>query len=155
MQENPPLKQFRWMLNESTESMHRISSWHTGIIYETLFLFNLLLLILWLTQLHSFSTISFCLILIRSELWHFYEQRFGKLSEMPYADYKLITASNMIINRSRKVKKSKKCWQRAASYNNIDEIKLKVILVLAYLLRLCNLFVSLDLSSFVKTVMAY
>ncbi|KAK4846613.1 hypothetical protein QYF36_019856 [Acer negundo] len=44
-----------------------------------------------------------------SELWHSYEQRFGKLSEMPYADYKLIKASNMITNRSRKVKKSKKC----------------------------------------------
>ncbi|KAK2662185.1 hypothetical protein Ddye_000759 [Dipteronia dyeriana] len=44
-----------------------------------------------------------------SELWHFYEQRFGKLSELPYADYKLITASNMRIKRSCKVKKSKKC----------------------------------------------
>ncbi|KAL5856379.1 hypothetical protein ACOSQ3_003837 [Xanthoceras sorbifolium] len=44
-----------------------------------------------------------------SELWHFYEQRFGKLSEMPYADYKLITASNMRIKRTRKVTKSKKC----------------------------------------------
>ncbi|TXG53533.1 hypothetical protein EZV62_018789 [Acer yangbiense] len=52
---------------------------------------------------------SFCLILIGSELWHLYEQRFGKLSKMPYANYKLITASNMITNRSRKVKKSKKC----------------------------------------------
>ncbi|KAK0589538.1 hypothetical protein LWI29_015584 [Acer saccharum] len=41
-----------------------------------------------------------------SELWHLYEQRFGKLSKMPYANYKLITASNMITNRSRKVKKS-------------------------------------------------
>ncbi|XVF86442.1 hypothetical protein PTKIN_Ptkin18bG0040600 [Pterospermum kingtungense] len=30
-----------------------------------------------------------------AELWHFYEQRFGKLSEMPVSDYKLITASNM------------------------------------------------------------
>ncbi|KAH9750127.1 ENDO3c domain-containing protein [Citrus sinensis] len=29
-----------------------------------------------------------------SELWHFYEKRFGKLSEMPYSDYKLITATN-------------------------------------------------------------
>ncbi|XP_031256362.1 uncharacterized protein LOC116114365 [Pistacia vera] len=30
-----------------------------------------------------------------SEVWHFYEERFGKLSEMPYSNYKLITASNM------------------------------------------------------------
>ncbi|KAK3182897.1 hypothetical protein Dsin_030183 [Dipteronia sinensis] len=43
-----------------------------------------------------------------SELWHFYEQRFGKLSEMPYSNYILITASNMGIKRSCKVN-SKKC----------------------------------------------
>uniref|UniRef100_A0A803PIT0 HhH-GPD domain-containing protein n=2 Tax=Cannabis sativa TaxID=3483 RepID=A0A803PIT0_CANSA len=30
-----------------------------------------------------------------SELWNFYEKRFGKLSEMPCSDYKLITASKM------------------------------------------------------------
>lgn len=30
-----------------------------------------------------------------SEIWHFYEERFGKLSEMPYSSYKLITAANM------------------------------------------------------------
>ncbi|XP_043697661.1 uncharacterized protein LOC122648509 isoform X2 [Telopea speciosissima] len=30
-----------------------------------------------------------------SELWHFYEERFGKLSEMPHSDYQLITAGNM------------------------------------------------------------
>ncbi|KAJ0028744.1 hypothetical protein Pint_36576 [Pistacia integerrima] len=28
-----------------------------------------------------------------SEVWHFYEERFGKLSEMPYSNYKLITAT--------------------------------------------------------------
>ncbi|KAJ0078233.1 hypothetical protein Patl1_36631 [Pistacia atlantica] len=30
-----------------------------------------------------------------SEVWHFYEGRFGNLSAMPYSNYKLITASNM------------------------------------------------------------
>ncbi|KAJ4834809.1 hypothetical protein Tsubulata_013977 [Turnera subulata] len=35
-----------------------------------------------------------------AEIWHFYEQRFGKISEMPCSDYKLITATNM---RSKEV----------------------------------------------------
>ncbi|XP_021758132.1 uncharacterized protein LOC110723129 isoform X2 [Chenopodium quinoa] len=39
------------------------------------------------------------------EIWNFYELHFGKFSEMPSSDYKLITASNM------KIKKTK---QRAA-----------------------------------------
>ncbi|KAJ4956250.1 hypothetical protein NE237_013033 [Protea cynaroides] len=30
-----------------------------------------------------------------SELWNFYEERFGKLSDMPSSDYRLITAVNM------------------------------------------------------------
>ncbi|XP_042501053.1 uncharacterized protein LOC122078917 [Macadamia integrifolia] len=30
-----------------------------------------------------------------SEIWQFYEERFGKLSEMPHSDYQLITAVNM------------------------------------------------------------
>ncbi|KAM7265715.1 hypothetical protein ACFE04_003398 [Oxalis oulophora] len=30
-----------------------------------------------------------------SEIWYFYEKRFGKMSAMPNCDYKLITASNM------------------------------------------------------------
>ncbi|KAK4339820.1 hypothetical protein RND71_041282 [Anisodus tanguticus] len=30
-----------------------------------------------------------------SEVWHFYEGWFGKLSEMPHSQYKLITAANM------------------------------------------------------------
>ncbi|KAK4845416.1 hypothetical protein QYF36_004757 [Acer negundo] len=30
MRENPLLKQFKWTLKQSTESMHCISSWHTG-----------------------------------------------------------------------------------------------------------------------------
>ncbi|EXC47697.1 hypothetical protein L484_002408 [Morus notabilis] len=30
-----------------------------------------------------------------SELWHFYEKKFGKISEMPCSAYKLFTASNM------------------------------------------------------------
>lgn len=42
-----------------------------------------------------------------SELWHFYEKRFGKLSEMPYSDYKLITASNMKIKNIHQVKRRK------------------------------------------------
>ncbi|CAK9188654.1 unnamed protein product [Ilex paraguariensis] len=33
---------------------------------------------------------------ILSEVWLFYEERFGKLSEMLDCDYKLITAANMI-----------------------------------------------------------
>ncbi|XP_023882098.1 uncharacterized protein LOC111994442 isoform X4 [Quercus suber] len=43
-----------------------------------------------------------------SELWHFYEKMFGKLSEMPCSDYKLITASNMGSTSSTK-KRKKKC----------------------------------------------
>lgn len=34
-----------------------------------------------------------------SELWNFYEDWFGKLSEMPSSDYRLITASNMRTKR--------------------------------------------------------
>ncbi|XVE52225.1 hypothetical protein DITRI_Ditri02bG0106000 [Diplodiscus trichospermus] len=37
-----------------------------------------------------------------AELWHFYEQRFGKLSELPVSHYKLITASNMKKKATRK-----------------------------------------------------
>ncbi|KAK7840779.1 hypothetical protein CFP56_016252 [Quercus suber] len=44
----------------------------------------------------------------KSELWHFYEKMFGKLSEMPCSDYKLITASNMGSTSSTK-KRKKKC----------------------------------------------
>ncbi|KAG5248592.1 DNA-3-methyladenine glycosylase [Salix suchowensis] len=44
-----------------------------------------------------------------AELWHFYEKRFGKLSEMPPSDYKLITASNMRSKGGRKNKKTKRC----------------------------------------------
>ncbi|KAK8641761.1 hypothetical protein V6N13_011135 [Hibiscus sabdariffa] len=45
-----------------------------------------------------------------AELWHFYGQRFGKLSELPVSDYKLITASNM------KMKKTIKSHKRAKMY---------------------------------------
>ncbi|KAK8645850.1 hypothetical protein V6N13_119658 [Hibiscus sabdariffa] len=45
-----------------------------------------------------------------AELWHFYGQRFGKLSELPVSDYKLITASNM------KMKKTVKSHKRAKMY---------------------------------------
>jgi len=44
-------------------------------------------------------------LLIRFELWDYYERRFGKLTEMPASDYQLITASNMknkITKRTRK-----------------------------------------------------
>ncbi|MQL77255.1 hypothetical protein Taro_009662 [Colocasia esculenta] len=40
-----------------------------------------------------------------SELWNFYEQRFGKLSEMPPSDYQLITARNM---KNRKTSKKRR-----------------------------------------------
>ncbi|XP_049387080.1 uncharacterized protein LOC125851342, partial [Solanum stenotomum] len=39
------------------------------------------------------------------EVWHFYEERFGKLSEMPHSAYKLITAANMRHKRKGKCKK--------------------------------------------------
>lgn len=42
-----------------------------------------------------------------SEVWHFYEERFGKFSEMPHSDYKLITAANMRRKRNGKCKKLK------------------------------------------------
>ncbi|MCD9560929.1 hypothetical protein HAX54_019792 [Datura stramonium] len=42
-----------------------------------------------------------------SEVWHFYEERFGKFSEMPHSDYKLITAANMRQKRNGKCKKLK------------------------------------------------
>uniref|UniRef100_A0A6N2MDM4 HhH-GPD domain-containing protein n=1 Tax=Salix viminalis TaxID=40686 RepID=A0A6N2MDM4_SALVM len=44
-----------------------------------------------------------------AELWHFYEKRFGKLSEMPPSDYKLITASNMRSKGGHVNKKTKRC----------------------------------------------
>uniref|UniRef100_A0A1D1YA35 N-glycosylase/DNA lyase n=1 Tax=Anthurium amnicola TaxID=1678845 RepID=A0A1D1YA35_9ARAE len=43
-----------------------------------------------------------------SELWNFYEQRFGKLSEIPKSDYQLITASNMKDRRTAKKWRMKK-----------------------------------------------
>lgn len=46
-------------------------------------------------------------LLSRSEVWHFYEERFGKLSEMPHSEYKLITAANMRPKRNGKCKKLK------------------------------------------------
>lgn len=42
-----------------------------------------------------------------SELWHFYERRFGKPSEMLCSDYKLITASNMRMKRGGTGKRTK------------------------------------------------
>lgn len=42
-----------------------------------------------------------------SELWHFYENKFGKISEMPYSAYKLFTACNMK-SESRRSNKRKK-----------------------------------------------
>ncbi|KAK2978939.1 hypothetical protein RJ640_008720 [Escallonia rubra] len=41
----------------------------------------------------------------RSEVWSFYEETFGKLSEMPHSDYKLITAANMRPIKSSKSKR--------------------------------------------------
>lgn len=43
-----------------------------------------------------------------AELWNFYEQRFGKLSELPLSDYKLLTASNMKMKARHKAKRTKK-----------------------------------------------
>ncbi|KAM7474426.1 hypothetical protein LguiB_021669 [Lonicera macranthoides] len=43
-----------------------------------------------------------------SEVWSFYEERFGKTSEMPHSDYKLITAANMRPKASRNQKKRTK-----------------------------------------------
>ncbi|MBA0774704.1 hypothetical protein Gotri_009896 [Gossypium trilobum] len=42
-----------------------------------------------------------------AEMWHFYGQRFGKLSELPVSDYKLITASNMKNKKIATRKRSK------------------------------------------------
>lgn len=42
-----------------------------------------------------------------SEIWHFYEERFGKLSEMPHSSYKLITAANMRKKTGRESKRRK------------------------------------------------
>ncbi|KAB1202205.1 hypothetical protein CJ030_MR8G006586 [Morella rubra] len=43
-----------------------------------------------------------------SELWHLYEKRFGKLSEMPCSNFKLITASKMRSTRGAN-KRKKAC----------------------------------------------
>ncbi|KAH7867195.1 hypothetical protein Vadar_030301 [Vaccinium darrowii] len=45
-----------------------------------------------------------------SEVWQFYEEWFGKLSEMPHSDYKLITAANMRpkSGKSKRIKISQK-----------------------------------------------
>nr|GMD43895.1 uncharacterized protein LOC109185598 [Ipomoea batatas] len=42
-----------------------------------------------------------------SEIWHFYEEWFGKLSEMPQSGYNRITASNMRPKRNAKSKRIK------------------------------------------------
>ncbi|GLT90682.1 hypothetical protein SLE2022_086050 [Rubroshorea leprosula] len=42
-----------------------------------------------------------------AELWNFYEQRFGRLSQLPPSDYKLITASNMRMKAIHKTKRGK------------------------------------------------
>ncbi|KAG8364010.1 hypothetical protein BUALT_Bualt19G0081800 [Buddleja alternifolia] len=42
-----------------------------------------------------------------SEIWRFYEERFGKLSEMPHSSHKLITATNMRPNMNRRSKRMK------------------------------------------------
>jgi hypothetical protein len=47
--------------------------------------------------------------MFRAELWRFYEKRFGKLSEIPTSDYKLITASNMRSKGGQKNKRTKRC----------------------------------------------
>ncbi|KAG4145913.1 hypothetical protein ERO13_D05G124100v2 [Gossypium hirsutum] len=47
-----------------------------------------------------------------AEMWHFYGQRFGKLSELPVSDYKFITASNM---------KNKKIATRKRSKTSAEE----------------------------------
>ncbi|XAR49201.1 DNA-(apurinic or apyrimidinic site) lyase [Bertholletia excelsa] len=44
-----------------------------------------------------------------SEVWHFYEEWFGKLSEMPDSDYKLITAANMKPKKIGKSKRTRTC----------------------------------------------
>ncbi|KAK7849308.1 hypothetical protein CFP56_003150 [Quercus suber] len=60
-----------------------------------------------LKEIDGFGTFTYDNVLM-SELWHFYEKTFGKLSEMPCSDYKLITASNMGSTSSTK-KRKKKC----------------------------------------------
>ncbi|KAI3947470.1 hypothetical protein MKW92_049160 [Papaver armeniacum] len=42
-----------------------------------------------------------------SEVWHFYEETFGKTSEMPHSDYQLITAHNMRANKKKNGKGTK------------------------------------------------
>ncbi|KAI3987382.1 hypothetical protein MKX01_016791 [Papaver californicum] len=42
-----------------------------------------------------------------SEIWHFYEETFGKTGEMPHSNYQLITAHNMRALRGNKKKNSK------------------------------------------------
>ncbi|GKV46697.1 hypothetical protein SLEP1_g53674 [Rubroshorea leprosula] len=42
-----------------------------------------------------------------AELWNFYEQRFGRLSQLPPSDYKLITASNMRMKAIHQTKRGK------------------------------------------------
>lgn len=43
-------------------------------------------------------------------MWQFYEEWFGKLSEMPHSDYKNITAANMRpkSDKSKRIKISQK-----------------------------------------------
>ncbi|KAH1041076.1 hypothetical protein GLYMA_09G018700v4 [Glycine max] len=44
-----------------------------------------------------------------SEVWDFYETRFGKLNEMHSSDYKLITACNMRSTTNKRKRPSRKC----------------------------------------------
>ncbi|KAF7842842.1 uncharacterized protein G2W53_005140 [Senna tora] len=47
-----------------------------------------------LKEIEGFGPFT-CANVLMSELWEFYETRFGKMNEMACSDYKLITASNM------------------------------------------------------------
>ncbi|KAL2513848.1 uncharacterized protein Fot_27819 [Forsythia ovata] len=57
-------------------------------------------------------------LLDRSEVWQFYEEWFGKLSEMPPSSYKLITAANMRPKRNGKNKRIKLSMADIFNYRN-------------------------------------
>lgn len=67
--------------------------------------------------------------MIRSEVWYFYEKRFGKLSEMPHSNYKLITASNMRAGMG-KCKRLKIIHEEGSSINSNDKSKFKFVICL-------------------------
>ncbi|KAK2993635.1 hypothetical protein RJ640_019275 [Escallonia rubra] len=88
------------VIPSDSETMRHIKQVHFFVVFS-LFLFS--------SEMYAFELYlrEKELMWHRSEVWSFYEETFGKLSEMPHSDYKLITAANMRPIKSSKSKRLK------------------------------------------------